>query len=99
MDTYTTISQYIESKTDTLARIQAYESLISTMELKLIDSTSNSDIINFSMDDGQMKVQTTYRGVESMQKAINALIKAKNRLVNNYNGNITILRGGNLCGY
>jgi len=92
-----TISQYVESKTDLLARIKAYDNLISAMELKLLDSIGNSDLEEYQMEDGQIKIRTRFRTVQNVQDGIKALEQAKQRLVNSYNGRSTVLRGGKFC--
>lgn len=90
-----TISQYIESKASICDRILAYDALIEAMELKLLDSVGNADLEEYQMDDGQMKVRTRYRTVQNVQDGIKALEQAKQRLVNRYNGRISVFRSGN----
>ena len=98
MTEYTMISQYIDSKTTTLERINAYDNIISQLILKMGDAAlANGDIISFSLDDGQTKIQTMYRSVESIEESIKALERAKNALINRYNGRVYVLRGGRLC--
>lgn len=94
-DGYYTISQYIESKTTIRDKIQAYQNLIDAMELKLLDSVGNSDLEEYQMETGQMKVRTRYRTVQNVQDGIKALEQAKQRYINRYNGRVSVLRGGN----
>lgn len=90
-----TVSQYIESCTSIVERINRYDSMIDAMELKLLESIDGSNIQEYQMDDGQMKVRTSYRSTEEMEKGILALEKAKQRLVNKYNGRTNVFRSGN----
>lgn len=95
-DQFYTISQYIETKTSILERIRGYNNLIVAMELKLLDAVGTSDLDEYQLDDGQMKVRTRYRSVKDVEAGIMALEKAKQRLVNQYNGRGSVLRSGNL---
>jgi len=95
-DQFYTISQYIETKTSILDRIRAYNNLIEAMELKLLDAVGTSDLDEYQLDDGQMKVRTRYRSLKDVEAGIMALEKAKQRLVNRYNGRCSVLRSGNL---
>ncbi len=94
-DAFCTVSQYLESATDLEIRIQRYKNLIEAFELKIIDSVGRSGIVEMQMDDGQMKVKSTYRSMKDMQAGLLALEQAYQRCVNRYNGRRTVLRGGN----
>jgi len=96
-DNFCTISQYIESKSSLLAKIQSIDNLISVMELKILDVSESAAYDEYQMDDGQMKVRTKYRSVKDVMAGITGLEQLKQRYVNRYNGRITVLRGGNLC--
>lgn len=96
-DNFFTISQYIESKVNLLEKIQAYNALIDAMELKLLEGIGSSTISEYQMDDGQMKVRTTYRSISDLEAGITALEKSKQRLINRYNGRNFVLRSGNIC--
>lgn len=92
--TYNTISIYLESKTTLLDRICAIEVLIEAMILKMADVTSgqNSVIDEYWMDDGQMKVKTSYRSIDDVQNGVKALERMKQIYVNKYNGRSFVLR-------
>lgn len=91
-----TISQYIESKTDLLKKIQAINALISAMELKMLDVTDTAEYDEYQLDDGQMKIRTKYRNVSDVLKGITGLEQLKQRYVNRYNGRSTVFRSGNI---
>lgn len=88
-----TISQYLESKTTLLGKIQAYDRLIDSMELKLLEAISDSDLSAYTMEDGQMKTRVEFRSISAMEAAVSSLEKSKQRYVNRYNGHVTTLRG------
>lgn len=54
--------------------------------------TGNSDIESYTLDDGQTKISTTYRNVESIIKAIVGFEALRDKLLNQLNGRTTILR-------
>lgn len=89
-----TISVYIGSKTTARERIEAIESLIDTMMLRMteVGEGSAATVDEFSLDDGQMRVRTSYRSIADVEAGIKALLRLKSHYVNQYNGNITVLR-------
>lgn len=90
-----TVSQYIQSKPTLLAKIQAIDALISAMELKLVDVTETTNLEEYELNDGQMKVRTKYRSVKDVMDGLSGLEALKQRYVNRYNGRRIVVRGGN----
>lgn len=88
------ISQYVECRPTLAEKISAIDALITAHELKLLDVIGNSDVDEYQMDDGQMKVRTKYRSLADVQKGLDALEILKQRYVNRLNGRRTVLRGG-----
>lgn len=88
-----TVKEYIESKPSLLAKINAIQALIDAMLINAIDAIDNSGTASYSMDDGQMKVNTFYRSVEEIQMGIWKLEKLLNLYKSRYNGSMTVLRG------
>jgi hypothetical protein len=89
-----TISVYIGNKTTALAKINAIQALIDAMELKALDVVNGIDstVSEYWMDDGQMKVKTSYRGIADVTAGILALEKLKQKYINTYNGRGFVLR-------
>lgn len=83
---------YIQSAADDYARLQRIESIIVALELQMLSSTANEPIQEYSLDDGQVKIRTMYRSIESMQKGIFVLEQMKNRLLNSLNGHQIVIR-------
>jgi len=88
-----TIKEYIQSKTDTLAKIKAIESLIDSMIINAADAIDNSGVASYTMDTGQTKVTTNFRSVEEVNKGIKSLEAILQTYINRYNGRVTVLRG------
>lgn len=95
-DNFMSISEYLGTKTSITARIEAIDSLIDSILLKIADTVGNVDISEYQMDDGQMKVRTSYRSPQDAIKGIEALEKIKQMYLNQLNGRVTVFRGGNL---
>ncbi len=93
---YTTITQYLESKTTLQAKIAAYDKLIEGMENALAEGIVSGHILQTEVDDGFMKVRLNYRSVGDMTKALSGLEMLRQRYINRLNGRCTVLRGGSL---
>ncbi len=91
---YSTISGYLESKTDLQSRILAIDAIISTSILLLADTAGGAggNIAYYEMDDDQVRVKTGYRSLQDVSAGIDALTKIKNRFINQYNGRASVLQ-------
>lgn len=93
---YTTISEYIESRTTLASKIQAYDRIIAGLEATMLTAIESGHIKQYEFDDGMMKVRTEYRSVNDIANAMNGFEKLRQIYINRYNGRVTVLRGGNL---
>lgn len=93
---FTSISQYVESKTSLVDKINAISALIDAMELKMLDVIGTVNYTEYNLDDGQMKVWTKYRNPNEVTSGILELEKIKQRYINRLNGRVRNLRGGAL---
>lgn len=91
---YCTISVYIESRSKAIGKINAIQEIIDALELRLVDVAAGQAAIidEYQMDDGQMKVRTSYRSMDDVIAGISALEKIKQRYINQYNGRGVVLR-------
>lgn len=83
---------YIESATSLLERIARIDAIILALEGQLLTATSNSDIISYNLDDGQVKIQTQYRSIAEINRGIEGLDALRQRLINQLNGRQRVLR-------
>lgn len=93
---YMTISEYFECKSKLIGKIATYDILIESMEKALLEGTLSGHLIQYELDDGQMKVRAQYRNVNDMAKALSGLEKIRQMYVNRYNGRGVRLVGGKL---
>lgn len=94
MATYDTILDYISCSTSVSEKIAKIDSIIEALEdAELSSALSSGDIEEYSLDDGQTKIKTVIRDSQSIEKAILALERRKNRILNaNCIGRVVKLR-------
>lgn len=84
---------YIENATTLEDRVNRYGQIIDALELQILQvAAGNSDIEEYSLDDGQIKIKTIYRSIDSMQKGIAVMERSRQRLINQLNGRQMVLR-------
>lgn len=83
---------YIQSATTLAIRYERYCAIIDAMELAILENVGKENIEEYELHDGQTRIKTIYRGIESMTKAVEILEKQKNKLANQLNGRVTALR-------
>lgn len=93
---YMSITQYFECKSKLIGKIQTYDLLIEGLETAMMTSIESGHIVQYEMDDGQMKVRTQFRSVKDITAAMDGFIRLRQDYINRYNGRATVLRGGNL---
>lgn len=93
---YTSLDHFFEEKSKLIGKIATYDLLIEGLEKSILESTLSGHLVQYELDDGQMKVRTNYRNIESLTSAMNGLIKLRQYYINKHNGRVTVLKGGNL---
>jgi len=93
---YTSIEQYFEVKSKLIGKIATYDLIIEDMEKALLAATVSGHLLQYELDDGQMKVRTMYRSVTDLTKAMKGLISLREIYKNQHNGRGVRLVGGNL---
>lgn len=83
---------YIEGATGLLERLTRIEQIIEALELRQIAVIGNSDVEEYQLNDGQVNIRTIYRSAESIEAAIEAYEKLKQKILNKLNGRQMVLR-------
>lgn len=84
---------YIQSATDLKTRYERICQIIEALELRTLNvNVANSDVSEYWLDDGQIKIKTIYRSAEEMWKAIEAFERLKQKLLNQLNGRTFVVR-------
>lgn len=93
---YMTIPQFFESKSKLIGKIATYDLLIEGLEQAMLASVESGHLVQYELDDGQIKVRTMYRSVKDLTDAMNGFIKLRQYYINKANGRSIRLVGGNL---
>ncbi len=93
---YMTIPQYVEEKSKLIGKVATYDLLIESMEAAILEGTVSGHLVQYEMDDGQMKVRAQYRSIKDMTAALIGLERIRQQYINRFNGRRVILRGGQL---
>lgn len=93
---YMTIPQFVECQSKLIGKVATYDIIIEKFEQALLEGAASGHLLQWELDDGQMKVRSQYRNVNDMTEAMNGLIKLRQYYVNKANGRLMRLVGGNL---
>ena len=83
---------YIEGATGLVERLARIEAIIEALELRQVEVIGKSNVEEYQLDDGQVKIKTIYRSSEEIAKAIEAYEKLKQKILNRLNGRQIVLR-------
>ena len=83
---------YIESAAGNLIRLERIGQIITALEIRALAVIGNSDVEEYAIDDGQIKIKTLYKSSESIARAILAYEKLYQKLLNKLNGRDMVLR-------
>ena len=83
---------YIEGATGLVERLARIEAIIEALELMQVEVIGKSNVEEYQLDDGQVKIKTIYRSSEEIAKAIEAYEKLKQKILNRLNGRQIVLR-------
>lgn len=93
---FTTIPHFFECASKLIGKVATYDALIEAFEKSILEATVSGHILQYEMDDSQLKVRVQYRNTKDMVTAMEGLIKLRQYYINKHNGAVTVLRGGNL---
>ena len=88
---YSTAGIYIDSRTTVREKIIAIEAIIALLLIEAANNAGTEGIQEYSLDDGQSKIKTLYRGSMSIIKAIEEFERLKNMYINKLNGRVVRL--------
>jgi hypothetical protein len=85
---YISETQYVESKSTAREKIAAIEALQDALITTAMRAVMKGDITQYTLNDGQTIITTTYRNPEDINKAWQGLNTIKQMLVNTVNGRV-----------
>ena len=84
---------YIESAQSLIDKVDRYDRIIDALGVRMENVVvGNSDVSEYLIDDGQVKISTTYRSPMAIADAITKFIALRNSALNNLNGRAAVLR-------
>lgn len=89
MAIYASTGTYISEAKTNAERLARVEKVIDALLETAANSAGSDNITSYSMDDGQTKIQTTYKGVDAIMRSIAEFEKLKNYYKNQIDGRIT----------
>jgi hypothetical protein len=96
MGFYLSESLYLAETTDLCERLARIDQVILALENQAIISAGDSNIADYSLNDGQVTIRTAYRSPEAIANAILAFDRIRARLSARLCGNrVVTLRGAN----
>lgn len=88
---YSTAGIYIASKSSIREKITAIDNIINLLLAEAANSAGTESVSEYSLDDGQSKIRTLYRGSAGVMAAIASFERLKNYYVNQLNGRVVRL--------
>lgn len=93
---YPSESLYLAETTDLCERLNRIDQVILALENQAIVAAADSNIADYSLNDGQVTIRTAYRSPEAIAKAIIAFDRIRARLAAKLYGNrVVSLRDAN----
>lgn len=86
---YDSLAIYVDSATTLKGRLVKINQAIDLLTNAELNAALNSDVEEYSLDDGQVKIRTVYRDPLQILKAIEVLERQKQRILNQLNGRIS----------
>jgi hypothetical protein len=83
---------YIEGATGLVERLTRIEAIIEALELRQVEVIGKSNVEEYQLDDGQVRIKTIYRSADQIAKAIEAYERLKQKILNKLNGRQMVLR-------
>jgi hypothetical protein len=82
---------YIQSASDLCDKLDKINAVITALEDTALKSAMNDDITSYILDDGQTKINVTYKGTDAVIKSIHEMENLRTMYENRLNGRHTKL--------
>lgn len=83
---YDSAAIYVESCQTTRGKINAIENIIQALLIASVKAATTGNLSQYSMNDGQVIINCTYRNVNEIADSITALEGTKQMYINRLNG-------------
>ena len=85
--------QYLIDSTGLKERYDRICQIITALETQQLSAVSNSDVEEYTLDDGQTKIKTVYRSPDKLAKAIEDYTRIKNKILQELTGTAVVRLG------
>lgn len=83
---------YLENSTSLVNKLARIDAILLALETQSLTAAGTSNIEEYMLDDGQVKIRTIYRDAVSIAKAIELYEKLRTKILNKLNGRQMALR-------
>jgi len=91
---YESVDKYLGTAQDLKDRINKIEQVITALYNTAERAAAKGDISQYSLDDGQVRISTTYKSVEDIMHSIESFEKLKQMYINQLQGRMVRLVDG-----
>lgn len=88
MSTFQSETLFIDSRTNMAEKVVAIDLIIAALLTLATASAGKDDVAEYSLDDGQTKIRTEFRGMSSILKAIEDFERLRQQYLNRLNGRV-----------
>lgn len=88
MVTYDSAAVYVDQCSTLQAKITAIDAIIDALLLTAVKAAAGENISQYSLNDGQVIISTTYKTAADVQKSITAFEQIRQMYINRINGRV-----------
>jgi hypothetical protein len=89
----TTEKLYVETASSLEDKLSRCNQIIEALELQMLNAGAvNSDIAEYSLNDGQVQIRTSYRSIDAIAAGIERFYRLRELIINKLNGRGFVLR-------
>lgn len=94
MVTYDSAAVYVDKCSTLEAKVIAIDAIIDALFLTALKAAAGENISQYSLNDGQVIISTTYKTAADVQKSINSFEQLRQMYINRINGRVIRLVDG-----
>lgn len=94
MTIFDSAQEFIDSATSLQDKIKKIDQVIDALMTTALKAASNDNVTEYSVDDGQTKIMTNYRGAAAVMNSIKMFEQLRQMYVNKLNGRVMRLVDG-----
>lgn len=88
---YDSAAAYIEDCTSLEEKVTRIDAIIDALLTTALKAAGNDNVTEYSLDDGQTKIKTVYRGADAIMASIRSFEQLRQIYLNRLNGHVVRL--------